>query len=104
MHTTQMKLIFTKKVQLEGFNFYLSNSIAKKYLKPGDEILLTEIEHHANIIPWQMVAKQYQLEIKYIAIDEDFSVDMEDLKRKISNKPKLFQLLVNLIYLDSSLI
>ena len=34
----------------------------------------------------QMVAKQYQLEIKYIAIDEDFSVDMEDLKRKISIK------------------
>jgi Selenocysteine lyase len=36
-----------------------------------------------------MVAKQYQLEIKYIAIDEDFSVDMEDLKRKISNKTKI---------------
>ena len=81
------EIIFTKGAT-EGFNF-LANSIAKKYLKPGDEILLTEIEHHANIIPWQMVAKQYQLEIKYIAIDEDFSVDMEDLKRKISNKTKI---------------
>ena len=81
------EIIFTKGAT-ECFNF-LANSIAKKYLKPGDEILLTEIEHHANIIPWQMVAKQYQLEIKYIAIDEDFSVDMEDLKRKISNKTKI---------------
>ena len=54
-------------MQQKHFNL-LANSISKKFLKPGDEILLTEIEHHANIIPWQMVAKQYDLQIKYIKI------------------------------------
>tara|TARA_B100000902_G_scaffold220621_1_gene209508 strand:+ start:64 stop:1287 length:1224 start_codon:yes stop_codon:yes gene_type:complete len=81
------EIIFTKGAT-EGFNF-LANSIAKKYLKPGDEILLTEIEHHANIIPWQMIAKEYQLKIQYVTIDENFTIDMEDLKRKISNKTKI---------------
>ena len=53
-----------------------NHSISKKFLLPGDEILLTEIEHHANIIPWQMVAKEYQLEIKYISVNENFSIDL----------------------------
>ena len=81
------EIIFTKGAT-EGFNF-LANSISKKFLKPGDEILLTEIEHHANIIPWQMVASQYDLQIKYIAVDENFSIDLEDLKEKISSKTKV---------------
>ena len=81
------EIIFTKGAT-EGFNF-LANSISKKFLQPGDEILLTEIEHHANIIPWQMVAKEHQLEIKYISVNENFSIDLDDLKQKISKKTKV---------------
>ena len=81
------EIIFTKGAT-EGFNF-LANSISKKFLQPGDEILLTEIEHHANIIPWQMVAKEYQLEIKYISVNENFSIDLDELKQKISKKTKV---------------
>ena len=81
------EIIFTKGAT-EGFNF-LANSISKKLLQPGDEILLTEIEHHANIIPWQMVAKEYQLEIKYISVNENFSIDLDELKQKISKKTKV---------------
>ena len=81
------EIIFTKGAT-EGFNF-LAYSISKKFLQPGDEILLTEIEHHANIIPWQMVAKEYQLEIKYISVNEKFSIDLDELKQKISKKTKV---------------
>ena len=81
------EIIFTKGAT-EGFNF-LANSISKKFLQPGDEILLTEIEHHANIIPWQMVAKEHQLEIKYISVNENFSIDLDELKQKISKKTKV---------------
>ena len=81
------EIIFTKGAT-EGFNFH-ANSISKKFLQPGDEILLTEIEHHANIIPWQMAAKEYQLEIKYISVNENFSIDLDELKQKISKKTKV---------------
>ncbi|MDA9655444.1 SufS family cysteine desulfurase [Candidatus Actinomarina] len=81
------EIIFTKGAT-EGFNF-LANSISKKFLQPGDEILLTEIEHHANIIPWQMVAEEHQLEIKYISVNENFSIDLDELKQKISKKTKV---------------
>ena len=55
------EIIFTKGCT-EGFNL-LSNSICKN-LNQGDEIILSEIEHHANIIPWQMAAEKYNLNIK----------------------------------------
>ena len=57
------EIIFTKGCT-EGFNL-LSNSICKN-LNQGDEIILSEIEHHANIIPWQMAAEKYNLNIKFI--------------------------------------
>ena len=50
------EIIFAKG-STEGFNF-LANSISKKFMEPGDEIIVTEIEHHANIIPWQMVEQE----------------------------------------------
>ena len=55
----------------------------------GDEIILSEIEHHANIIPWQMVAEKYKLSIKYVKVNEDFSLDLDDLSSKLSSKTKV---------------
>jgi Selenocysteine lyase len=58
-------------------------------MEPGDEIIVTEIEHHANIIPWQMVAQENDLELNYIKINEDFTLDLNDLNEKISSKTKV---------------
>ena len=80
------EIIFTKGCT-EGFNF-LANSICKD-LNPGDEIILSEIEHHANIIPWQMVAEKYNLKIKYINVTESFNLDIDHFESLLSSNTKV---------------
>ena len=80
------EIIFTKGCT-EGFNF-LANSICKD-LNPGDEIILTEIEHHANIIPWQMAAEKDNLKIKYINITESFNLDIDHFESLLSSNTKV---------------
>ena len=81
------EIIFTKGTT-EALNF-LANSIANKFMGEGDEIILSEIEHHANIIPWQMVAEKYKLTINYVKVNDDFSLDLDDLSSKLSSKTKV---------------
>ena len=84
------EIIFTKGCT-EGFNF-LANSICKD-LNPGDEIILSEIEHHANIIPWQMAAEKYNLKIKYINITESFNLDIEHFESLLSSNTKVVSII-----------
>ena len=81
------EIIFTKGTT-EALNF-LANSIANKFMGEGDEIILSEIEHHANIIPWQMVAEKYKLTINYVKVNDNFSLDLDDLSSKLSSKTKV---------------
>ena len=81
------EIIFTKGTT-EALNF-LANSIANKFMGEGDEIILSEFEHHANIIPWQMVAEKYKLTINYVKVNDDFSLDLDDLSSKLSSKTKV---------------
>ena len=81
------EIIFTKGTT-EALNF-LANSIANKLMGEGDEIILSEIEHHANIIPWQMVAEKYKYTINYVKVNDDFSLDLDDLSSKLSSKTKV---------------
>ena len=81
------EIIFTKGTT-EALNF-LANSIANKFMGEGDEIILSEIEHHANIIPWQMVAEKYKLNINYVKVNDDFSLDLDDLSSKLSSRTKV---------------
>ena len=80
------EIIFTKGCT-EGFNF-LANSICKD-LNPGDEIILSEIEHHANIIPWQMAAEKYRLKINYVNINTSFELDIENLESLLNKNTKV---------------
>ena len=66
----------------------MANSICKD-LNPGDEIILSEIEHHANIIPWQMAADKYNLKIKYINITESFDLDIDHFESLLNSKTKV---------------
>ncbi len=80
------EIIFTKGCT-EGFNL-LANSLCKN-LNKDDEIILSEIEHHANIIPWQMAAKKYGLNIKYIKIDDSYNLDLDHLNSLLTSKTKI---------------
>ena len=80
------EIIFTKGCT-EGFNF-LANSICKD-LNSGDEVILSEIEHHANIIPWQMAAAKYNLKINYVKVSESFELDFDHLESLLNKNTKV---------------
>ncbi|MDF0480134.1 cysteine desulfurase [Vagococcus sp. PNs007] len=69
------------------------NWIARSYglanLQPGDEIVISYMEHHSNIVPWQEVAKQTGASLVYIELTHDGLLDMADAKQKITNKTKI---------------
>lgn len=81
------EIIFTKGTT-EGLNL-VAQSYARAFLKEGDEILLTEMEHHSNIVPWQLVAKEKGLKIVAAPITPQGEIDIEGFQKKLSKKTKL---------------
>ena len=78
------EIIFTRNTteSLNLLSYTLSSIIPKK----KDEIVLTEMEHHSNLVPWQYLAKRNKMKLKIIRIKEDFTLDMKDAKQKITDK------------------
>ncbi|TYS35356.1 cysteine desulfurase [Bacillus pumilus] len=64
-------------------------SYARANLKEGDEIVITHMEHHANIIPWQQAAKATGATLKYIPLQEDGTLSHEDVKQTITHQTKI---------------
>ncbi len=62
---------------------------AKHNLKAGDHILLTQMEHHSNIVPWQIIANDIGIEIDYIPINNNNELDLSNLDQLITSKTKL---------------
>ncbi len=58
-------------------------------LKRGDEILLTPHEHHANIVPWQQLAKRTGAKVVWCGLNEDLTLDLDDLQKKLTRKTKV---------------
>jgi cysteine desulfurase/selenocysteine lyase len=58
-------------------------------LGPGDLVLSTEMEHHANIVPWQQIARATGATLEYVAITDDGRLDLDDLQARLSRGPKL---------------
>jgi len=71
---------------LNQIMYMLYNS---NYFKKGDEIITTVYEHHANIVPWQFLAKKLGVILKFVEINNDYTYDLEDLEKKITKKTKL---------------
>ena len=64
-------------------------SWARKNLQKGDELLITEMEHHSNIVPWQLVAKEIGVIIKYISVNINGTLDLSNINELITNNTKL---------------
>jgi cysteine desulfurase/selenocysteine lyase len=73
------EVLFTKNVT-EGINL-VANAWGRSNLSPGDAVLLTEIEHHANLVPWLMLKEQLGIELRYIPVGDDSQLDLTDLDR-----------------------
>lgn len=73
----------------EGFNL-VAYTWGRQNIRTGDEILLTEMEHHANIVPWQMLAQEKGAVIRYIPFLPDGTLDLAVLPGLLTEKTKLF--------------
>ena len=67
-------------------------SLGLHSLKKGDEVLLSTMEHHSNIVPWNIVAKLKGLTLKYVNINSDGSINYQDFETKLSSKTKVVSL------------
>ncbi|MCL4110340.1 UNVERIFIED_CONTAM: hypothetical protein GTU68_027731 [Idotea baltica] len=60
-----------------------------RHLQPGDEILTTRMEHHANLVPWQQIAQQKQAKLKFIPMTDDGQLDLGQLDSILTNRTKI---------------
>lgn len=80
------EVIFTKGTT-ESIN--LVAMVMRDVLKEGDEVLITEIEHHSNIVPWQILCQHTKATLKYIPLKKDGTLGMEQLDELLTEKTKL---------------
>ncbi|QHS23145.1 cysteine desulfurase [Virgibacillus sp. MSP4-1] len=67
----------------------IAYSYARTHLTEGDEIVLTPMEHHSNIIPWQQAAKAAGAELKYLPLQSDGTIRLEDVENTVSERTKI---------------
>jgi len=80
-------IIFTRSAT-EAVNL-VAFSWGRKYLKPGDEILLSTVEHHSNLIPWQMTAQATGAKLQFIPITSDGQLDLSKIDKLLTKRTKL---------------
>src|SRR5579883_956294 len=80
-------VIFTRNAT-ESINL-VAHAWGRKFLKAGDEIILTEMEHHSNIVPWQMLAAEKGVKLVYIPVLADGTLDYEAAAKLFTAKTKL---------------
>ncbi len=81
------EIIFTRNAT-EGINL-VANSYGGAFLGAGDEVIVSELEHHSNIIPWQLLRDRQGLVLKVVPITDDGEFRLEDLKALITPRTKL---------------
>ena len=67
----------------------VAHSLSRHVLKPGDEILITELEHHSNIVPWQIAAETMQAKLVVANINDNGEVPLEEFRNKLSERTKI---------------
>ena len=81
------EIVFTKGAT-EAINL-VANTFGQKFLKESDEILITELEHHSNYVPWHFLRKSKGIKIEFAEVNTDGEVTIESIKKKITSKTKL---------------
>ncbi len=84
---SEKEIIFTKGTT-ESINL-LAHSFCKAFMKPGDEVILSMMEHHANIVPWQLAKEIFGIEIRVVPIDQRGVLDLEAYENFLTEKTKL---------------
>ena len=91
------EIIFTSGTT-GGINL-VASSFGEKLVRKGDEILITAMEHHSNIVPWQMLCERNGAHLKVLPISKEGEVDIEEFKKLIGPKTEL----ISLVHVSNSL-
>ena len=81
------EIVFTKGAT-ESINL-VASSFGEKYIKEDDEILITELEHHSNYVPWYFLRKKKGAVIKFAPVNKNGEVEIDEIKKLISDKTKI---------------
>ncbi len=81
------EIIFTRNTT-EGINL-VAHSYGRKNIGPGDDIIVSNMEHHSNIVPWQMLCEETGANLRVVPINDDGELLMDDYERMLSSKTKL---------------
>ncbi len=84
------EIVFTRNAT-EAINL-VASTWGKKFLSKIDEVIITELEHHANLVPWQVLRDEIGFELKICKIDDDGSFNFDEFKNMLSGKTKLVAL------------
>ena len=88
LHAGSVNEIVFVRGATEAINL-VAKSWGHQYLQRGDEIIVSHLEHHANIVPWQQLAAEKELKIRVIPVDDDGQVLLDEYSKLLSNKTKL---------------
>ncbi|MHB1557500.1 MAG: aminotransferase class V-fold PLP-dependent enzyme [Isosphaeraceae bacterium] len=80
-------IVFTRGTT-ESINL-VARSWGGTFLQPGDEVLLTLLEHHSNVVPWQMLARERGLTLRFAEVTDDGRLDLDSFDRQLSGRVKL---------------
>jgi len=88
---TSSEVIFTKSAteSLNIIAYSFGNPDSRINIKAGDQIVVTEMEHHANLIPWQQLAKRTGAELRWLSVTADGRIDLTNLDQVITKKTKI---------------
>lgn len=95
--TSEREINFTKGTT-EGINL-VAHSYGRKFLNEGDEVIISYMEHHSNIVPWQILCEEKGAKLKVIPVTESGELDLEAYTRLFTEKTKI----VSLVHISNSL-
>ncbi|UJF34686.1 cysteine desulfurase [Paenibacillus hexagrammi] len=95
--SSEQEIIFTRGTTT-ALNI-VASSYARSVLQEGDEIVITPMEHHANLIPWQQAAKATGAVLKYIPLQPDGSISLSDVEATVTDRTKI----VSVVYVSNVL-
>lgn len=88
IHAERPECVVFVRNTTEGINL-VARSWGGKHLRPGDEIVLTEAEHHSNLVPWQLIAREAGARLRFIPILDDGTLDLDAASRLIGPRTRL---------------
>jgi len=84
-------VVFTRNAT-EGLNL-VANAWGRAHLRPGDEVLISEMEHHSNIVPWQLLEAERGIVLRWAPIDDDGRIDRDGFRRLLSPRTRVVSLI-----------